>query len=100
MNSMETNKKEEGIDPFVTSGEHPYYFLRGMLNPAFGAAGGDELLADLTTGAEGAWTSSVVVETMEKVQKMQEEGMFDSGVGALNHTQSQKIGRASCRERV
>src|SRR5699024_9350019 len=79
----------EGIDPFVTSGEHPYYFLRGMLNPAFGAAGGDELLADLTTGEEGAWTSSVVLETMEKVQEMEEAGMFDSGVGALNHTQSQ-----------
>src|SRR5690625_2105202 len=66
-----------------------YYFLRGMLNPAFGAAGGDELLADLTTGEEGAWTSSVVLETMEKVQEMEEAGMFDSGVGALNHTQSQ-----------
>jgi len=89
MNSMETIKEEEGIDPFVTSGEHPYYFLRGMLNPAFGAAGGDELLADLTTGEEGAWTSSVVLETMEKVQEMEEAGMFDSGVGALNHTQSQ-----------
>lgn len=89
MSSMQTIKEEEGIDPFVTSGEHPYYFLRGMLNPAFGAAGGDELLADLTTGAEGAWTSSVVLETMEKVQEMQKAGMFDSGVGALNHTQSQ-----------
>src|SRR5690625_6497496 len=52
MNSMETIKEEEGIDPFVTSVEHPYYFLRGMLNPAFGEIGGDELLADLTTGEE------------------------------------------------
>ncbi|WP_337017424.1 ABC transporter substrate-binding protein [Oceanobacillus massiliensis] len=89
MSSMEEIKEGEGIDPLVTSGQHPYYFLRGMLYPAFGAAGGDELLTDLITGAEGAWTSDVVLETMTKVEKMQQEGMFDSGLGALNHTQSQ-----------
>lgn len=89
MDSMEKIKDKEGIDPFVTSGEHPYYFLRGMLYPAFGAAGGNDLLADVITGEEGAWTSDVVLDTMKKVEKMQKEGMFDSGLGALNHTQSQ-----------
>lgn len=89
MESMREIKDSEGIDPFVTSGQHPYYFLRGMLNPAFGAAGGDDLLADVTTGAEGAWTSEPVLKTMQKVEQMAEEGMFDSGLGALNHTQSQ-----------
>ncbi|MFC4023907.1 ABC transporter substrate-binding protein [Oceanobacillus longus] len=89
MSSMKEIKEEEDINPLVTSGQHPYYFLRGMLYPAFGAAGGEELLADLITGAEGAWTSDVVLETMKKVEKLQQEGMFDSGLGALNHTQSQ-----------
>src|SRR5690625_3219653 len=89
MSSMEEIKESEGIDPFVTSGEHPYYFLRGMLNPAFAAAGGEELLADVTTGAEGAWSSDAVLNIMKNVERMQEEGMFDSGLGALNHTQSQ-----------
>lgn len=89
MDSMKEIKDKEGIDPFVTSGQHPYYFLRGMLYPAFGAAGGEELLADVIQGKEGAWTSDVVLETMKKVEEMQKEGMFDSGLGALNHTQSQ-----------
>ncbi|MFD1039736.1 ABC transporter substrate-binding protein [Virgibacillus byunsanensis] len=89
MSSMQEIKDGEGIDPFVTTGQHPYYFLRGMLYPAFGAAGGDELLADLITGQEGAWTSDVVLEIMQRVERMQTEGMIDSGVGALNHTQSQ-----------
>nr|WP_249870565.1 extracellular solute-binding protein [Oceanobacillus saliphilus] len=89
MSSMEEIKEGEGIDPLVTSGQHPYYFLRGMLFPAFAAAGGEELLADLITGAEGAWTSDATLETMKKVERLQEEGMFDSGLGALNHTQSQ-----------
>ncbi|MFD2043031.1 ABC transporter substrate-binding protein [Ornithinibacillus salinisoli] len=89
MSSMREIKEGEGIDPLVTSGQHPYYFLRGMLYPAFGAAGGDELLSDVITGAEGAWTSDVVLETMKKVELLAEEGMFDSGLGALNHTQSQ-----------
>lgn len=89
MKSMEEIKNKAGINPLVTSGQHPYYFLRGMLYPAFGAAGGDELLSDLITGAEGAWTSDVVLETMKKVETMAAEGMFDTGLGALNHTQSQ-----------
>ncbi|OZU88840.1 sugar ABC transporter substrate-binding protein [Virgibacillus indicus] len=89
MSSMEEIKDGEGIEPLVTSGQHPYYFLRGMLYPAFGAAGGDELLADVIQGKEGAWTSDVVLETMKKVETLAAEGMFDSGLGALNHTQSQ-----------
>ncbi|WP_100010565.1 ABC transporter substrate-binding protein [Lentibacillus sediminis] len=89
MSSMQEIKEAEGIEPFVTSGQHPYYFLRGMLYPAFGAAGGDELLASLITGEEGAWSSDVVLETMQKVEQMASEGMIDSGLGSLNHTQSQ-----------
>ncbi|HLS35563.1 MAG TPA: extracellular solute-binding protein, partial [Bacillota bacterium] len=89
MESMSEIKSQEDIEPFVTSGQHPHYFLRGMLIPAFGAAGGDELLADIVKGSEGVWEREEVIGVMEKVGKMQEEGMFDSGLGALNHTQSQ-----------
>ncbi len=89
MDTMGEIQDGEDISPFVTTGQHPYYFLRGMLYPAFGAAGGDELLNDVITGAEGAWTSEPVVKVMEKVQEMQEAGYIDEGFGALNHTQSQ-----------
>lgn len=89
IDSMKEIKDGEGIDPFVTSGQHPYYFLRGMLYPAFAAAGGEELLEDVITGKEGAWSSEQVLDIMKRVQKMVDEGMFDAGLGALNHTQSQ-----------
>ncbi|GEL77005.1 ABC transporter substrate-binding protein [Tenuibacillus multivorans] len=89
MSTMGDIKESEDIEPFVTTGQYPYYFLRGMLYPAFGAAGGNELLEDVITGAEGAWTSDEVLAVMQNVQKMQEEGYIDSGFGALNHTQSQ-----------
>ncbi|XKE69239.1 ABC transporter substrate-binding protein [Jeotgalibacillus malaysiensis] len=89
MDSMATIQEEAGIDPFVTSGQHPYYFLRGVLYPAFAAAGGEELLASLIKGEEGAWTSDTTLEVMKKVEQMVEAGYFDSGLGALNHTQSQ-----------
>ncbi|GGJ87147.1 hypothetical protein GCM10007063_07040 [Lentibacillus kapialis] len=89
MSSMEQIKKDEGMSPFVTTGQYPYYFLRGMLYPAFGAAGGDELLNDVITGAEGAWTSDAVLEVMKKVEKMQQQGYIDEGFAAINHTQSQ-----------
>lgn len=89
MDSMKDIQAKADIDPFVTSGQHPYYFIRGMLYPAFGAAGGDELLADIIQGKEGAWERDEVVKIMENVAEMQEAAMFDSGLGALNHTQSQ-----------
>ncbi|MFS8578423.1 MAG: ABC transporter substrate-binding protein [Novibacillus thermophilus] len=89
MQSMAEIKDQEGIAPFTTTGQHPYYFLRGVLYPAFASVGGDELLADLVTGAEGAWTSDPVLEIMEKVERMQKEGMIDEGFAAINHTQSQ-----------
>ncbi|SES38801.1 ABC transporter substrate-binding protein [Salipaludibacillus aurantiacus] len=89
MDTMGEIQDNEDISPFVTTGEHPYYFLRGVLTPAFGAAGGDELLADIVRGEEGVWERDEVVETMEKVVQMQEEGYIDDGFGAFNHTQSQ-----------
>ena len=89
MSSMEQIKTGEGIDPLVTSGQHPYYFLRGMLYPAFASAGGEPLLADLIQGVEGAWSRDEVLDIMKKVERIQQAGYFDSGLGALNHTQSQ-----------
>ncbi|WP_173918894.1 ABC transporter substrate-binding protein [Halobacillus sp. Marseille-Q1614] len=89
MSTMGEIQEGEDIAPFVTTGQHPYYFLRGVLYPAFGAAGGDELLSDVITGAEGAWTSEPVLEVMKKVEEMQKAGYIDDGFGALNHTQSQ-----------
>ncbi|ALX50702.1 ABC transporter substrate-binding protein [Lentibacillus amyloliquefaciens] len=89
MSSMGQIQEDTGISPFVTTGQHPYYFLRGMLYPAFGAAGGDELLNDVITGAEGAWSSDTVLEVMKKVEEMQKAGYIDEGFAAINHTQSQ-----------
>ncbi len=89
MDTMGDIQSNEDIQPFVTTGQHPYYFLRGVLTPAFGAAGGDELLADIVTGEEGVWERDEVVAQMEKVAEMQEAGYIDDGFGALNHTQSQ-----------
>ncbi|PKR77951.1 sugar ABC transporter substrate-binding protein [Halalkalibacillus sediminis] len=89
MSTMGDIQDSEDIAPFVTTGQHPYYFLRGMLYPAFGAQGGNELLEDVITGAEGAWSSDEVAEVMNKVADMQEAGYIDSDFGAYNHTQSQ-----------
>ena len=89
MSTMGEVQENEGIDPFVTSGQHPYYFSRGMLYPAFAAYGGNELLADIVQGAEGAWMTDEAVEITDNVERMVEAGYIDSGLGALNHTQSQ-----------
>ncbi|WP_343785025.1 ABC transporter substrate-binding protein [Alkalibacillus silvisoli] len=89
MSTMGDIQDNEDIEPFVTTGQHPYYFSRGMLYPAFGAYGGNELLADIIQGEEGAWETGEAVEIMENVERMVDAGYVDSGLGALNHTQSQ-----------
>ncbi len=89
MSTMGNIKESEGIAPFVTTGQYPYYFLRGMLYPAISAYGGNELLASAIKGEEGAWSSEEILSIMQNVQKMAEEGYVDPGFGALNHTQSQ-----------
>lgn len=89
MSTMGDIKDDGDMVPFVTTGQYPYYFLRGVLYPAFGAAGGEKLLADVIDGAEGAWSSDEVLEVMKKVEKMQKAGYIDPGFGALSHTQSQ-----------
>ncbi|MDC3414047.1 extracellular solute-binding protein [Aquibacillus sp. 3ASR75-11] len=89
MSSMKEIKNNTDVTPFVTTGQYPYYFSRGVLYPAFAAAGGEELLSSVIKGDEGAWSSDAVLDVMTKVQTMQEEGLIDPGFGALNHTQSQ-----------
>ncbi|HET7658711.1 MAG TPA: extracellular solute-binding protein [Bacillales bacterium] len=89
MASMKEIKQKANIPPFITTGVYPYYFLRGVLYPAFASAGGDQLLNDIIDGKEGAWTSDAVKGVMEKVKKMQDAGFIDPGFAALNHTQSQ-----------
>ncbi|WP_164667999.1 extracellular solute-binding protein [Virgibacillus doumboii] len=89
MSTMGSIQEDADIAPFVTTGKYPYYFLRGVLYPAFGAAGGDELLTSVIKGEEGAWSSDAVLEVMKKVEEMQKAGYIDEGFGALNHTQSQ-----------
>ncbi|WP_429999491.1 ABC transporter substrate-binding protein [Metabacillus fastidiosus] len=89
MDTMKELKDSKGISPFVTTGQHPHYFLRGVITPAIAAEGGNELLAKIIKGEEGAWTSEPVMKVMKKVEAMQKAGFFDKGLGSLNHTQSQ-----------
>lgn len=89
MSSMKTIKDKTGKAPFVTTGVYPYYFLRGVLYPAFASAGGEDLLNAVIDGKKGAWTNDKVLGVMKKVEEMQKAGYIDPGFGALNHTQSQ-----------
>lgn len=87
--SMKQIKEEAGIAPFNTTGQYAQYFQRGVLNPAFAAAGGEQLLNDLADGVVEAWESEEVLAVMKKVEAIVDAGLVDSGFAAYNHTQSQ-----------
>ena len=67
-------KKDTDISPFITTGQHAQYFQRGVLNPAFAAAGGEELLNDLANGVVEAWEREETLEVMKKVEKIVKAG--------------------------
>lgn len=87
--SMKQIKDEAGIAPFNTTGQYAQYFQRGVLNPAFAAAGGEQLLNDLANGVVEAWEGEEVLEVMKKVEAIVDAGLVDTGFAAYNHTQSQ-----------
>ncbi|KIY23862.1 ABC transporter substrate-binding protein [Mesobacillus stamsii] len=89
MESMKQIKKDADISPFNTTGQYAQYFQRGVLYPAFAAAGGEELLNDLSNGVIEAWESEEVLKVMKKVQAIVDADLVDSGFAAYNHTQSQ-----------
>ncbi|WP_026535803.1 extracellular solute-binding protein [Arthrobacter sp. H14] len=89
MDSMEQIQKDEGIAPFITTGQYPYYFSRGVLYPAFASAGGDRLLNAVIDGEEGVWKSDGVMTVMNRVKEMVDAGYVDQGFAGLSHTQSQ-----------
>src|SRR5699024_7139738 len=89
MDSMETIKDKTEMEPFVTAGQYPYYFTRGVLYPAFGAAGGEDLLNDVINGEEGVWKRDEVIEILERVEEMVDAGYVDPGFAGISHTQSQ-----------
>ena len=87
--SMVKIKEDTDIAPFITTGQHAQYFQRGVLNPAFAAAGGEELLNDLANGVVEAWERAETLEVLKKVEKIVKAGLVDSGFAARNHTQTQ-----------
>ncbi|HLR03929.1 MAG TPA: extracellular solute-binding protein [Virgibacillus sp.] len=89
MDSMETIKDDTDMEPFVTAGQYAYYFTRGVLYPAFGSAGGEDLLNDIINGEEGVWKRDEVTEVLEKVEEMVDAGYVDPGFAGISHTQSQ-----------
>lgn len=89
MDSMKAVQDDSDMEPFVTAGEYPYYFTRGVLYPAFASVGGEELLNDVIDGEEGAWKSDEVKEVLEKVQEIVDAGYVDDGFAGISHTQSQ-----------
>lgn len=89
LESMKQIKEEAGIAPFNTTGQYAQYFQRGVLYPAFAAAGGEELLNNLSNGVIEAWESEETLEVMKKVEAIVGADLVDSGFAAYNHTQSQ-----------
>jgi N-acetylglucosamine transport system substrate-binding protein len=89
LSSMKAIKERSGISPLATTGVFPSVFIKGVLYPAFGAQGGDEFLAALIDGKEGAWSNEKTLNVMKKIEEIQKAGLVDPGFAALTHTQAQ-----------
>ncbi|XID93823.1 ABC transporter substrate-binding protein [Paenibacillaceae bacterium WGS1546] len=89
LESMKAIKEKANIHPLTTTGVYPSVFMKGVLYPAIGSAGGNELLSDAIKGVEGAWSSDEMLSVVTKIQQIQEAGLVDPGFAAITHTEAQ-----------
>lgn len=87
--SMQEIKEKEGIYPFNTTGNYPQYFERGVLYPAFAAAGGEELLNSLMNGKVEAWERPETLEVIKKAEELHKADLIDPAFAGRSHTQTQ-----------
>lgn len=80
--------KSKGIDPFTYPGVYPVY-LSWALVPTIGSIGGDEVLSKIENIEEGAWKDPAVIEALERLVTLRDNGYIQDGVLAFDHTQAQ-----------
>lgn len=81
--------KSAGIAPWTYQGKYPGYMIFGLLEPMIYKKGGLRPMIDIDNLVDGAWGHPAVVESLNEMYQLAENGYIMEGTEGLNHTESQ-----------
>ncbi len=88
MNLCETIKGT-GIAPWTYQGKYPYYMVFGLLEPMVEKLGGVEVWKAIDNLEEGAWQHPAVLQALQMMKQLPDNGYILNGTEGLTHTESQ-----------
>ena len=81
--------KSAGIAPWTYQGKYPGYMIFGLLSGLIYKHGGIQPMIDLDNLVDGAWQNAAVVDSLNEMYQLAENGYIMEGTEGLNHTESQ-----------
>lgn len=80
--------KDAGIAPWTYQGQYPQY-MRAVFNDSVFKRGGWEAILKLDNLEADAWTQQPVIDSLEALKRLYDDGFIMDGTEALSHTEAQ-----------
>lgn len=81
--------KSSGIAPWTYQGKYPGYMIFGLLQGLISKKGGVQPMVDIDNLVDKAWENKAVVDSVNEMYQLAENGYIMEGTEGLNHTESQ-----------
>ena len=81
--------KSSGIAPWTYQGKYPQYMLFGLLEPMVSKIGGPQIWKDVDNLVPGAWEHPAMLQALNMMKALHDNGYIMEGTPGLTHTESQ-----------
>jgi len=81
--------KSSGMAPWTYQGKYPQYMIFGVLEPLVEKIGGVKVWKDIDNLKSGAWEHPAMLEALQKMKALHDNGYIMKGTSGLTHTESQ-----------
>lgn len=81
--------KSSGMAPWTYQGKYPQYMIFGVLEPLVEKIGGVQVWKDIDNLKSGAWEHPAMLEALQKMKALHDNGYIMKGTSGLTHTESQ-----------
>jgi len=81
--------KSSGMAPWTYQGKYPQYMLFGLLEPMVSKIGGVQVWKDVDNLVPGAWEHPAMLEALNMMKALHDNGYIMEGTPGLTHTESQ-----------
>ena len=81
--------KSAGIAPWTYQGKYPQYMVFGVLEPLVEKTGGVDVWKAIDNLEDGAWGHAAVIDSLNMMKALHDNGYIMDGTSGLTHTESQ-----------